>query len=239
MERYCGKLGARITSRPSIRNLAVYMKRTAQLSQLKVCYSRVWVHLMTDPPEDPTIREQIYPEYLLSILHSPHTRSHRPEVDVSPKIAQYFTAIYSCRWRDVQQIFPESIRWGKVHIANGGDKIRQLLQSYELIVKNPRPCCGQPTEYTQTFYGQLQYIIKIEMPRSNKLGITEARRHLLALVKPCTTGNKDATVEVTTYTQTMSSIFIDLQAIGAVIGRIKHGNEWAIIDRSGDLARRP
>ncbi|KAF8577805.1 hypothetical protein K439DRAFT_1363836, partial [Ramaria rubella] len=60
---------------------------------------------------------------------------------------------------------------------------------------------------------------------------------LLALVEPCMIGNKYATVEVTTYTQTTTSIFIDLQAIGAIVGCIKHRNEWMIIDCSGDLAR--
>ena len=48
---------------------------------------------------------------------------------------------------------------------------------------------------------------------------------------------RDATKEVTTYQRTSTNIFIDLRAIGCVVGRIKCGNDWAIIDRSEELAR--
>jgi hypothetical protein len=63
------------------------------------------------------------------------------------------------------------------------------------------------------------------------------RQCLVAFVEPCITLGKDTTKEVTTYQRTSSTIFIDLQAIGCVVGRIKRGNNWAIINRSEDLAR--
>ncbi|KAF8583623.1 hypothetical protein K439DRAFT_1617330 [Ramaria rubella] len=216
MECYCGKLSA--SHLHPYATLAVYMKRTAQCSQLKVCYSWVWEPLATDPADgDPMIHEQIY-----------------PESNISPKMAQYFAAAYGCCGRDVQQIFPETVvSWGKVRIANDGDKIcaavavsaAQAVTSHDasfvwsdLLVKNPCLRRGEPTEHIQKFSGQLQYILEVNMPRSNALGITEPRHHLLALVKPCMTGNKDTT------------------AISAVIGRIKCGNKWVIIDHSRDLA---
>jgi hypothetical protein len=49
MERYCGKLGTRIASRlHPYATLAMYVKRSAQLTQLKMCYSRVRDLLSSD-----------------------------------------------------------------------------------------------------------------------------------------------------------------------------------------------
>jgi hypothetical protein len=92
-------------------------------------------------------------------------------------------------------------------------------------------------ESIQTFYGQLQYIIEVTLPSAELPNIPEKRRFLLACVKPCNTKGRDATSEVTTYERTTTDIFIDIQAIGCVVGRVKKGNMWAFVDRSGDLAR--
>ena len=34
----------------------------------------------------------------------------------------------------------------------------------------------------------------------------------------------------------MTSIIIDLQVVECVMGHVKHGNDWGIIDHSGDFA---
>jgi hypothetical protein len=49
MECYCGKLGSRVNSRlhPYV-TLAMYLRRSAQLSQLKASYTRVWEHLASE-----------------------------------------------------------------------------------------------------------------------------------------------------------------------------------------------
>ena len=54
---------------------------------------------------------------------------------------------------------------------------------------------------------------------------------------PCSTGGKDATRELTTYTETTAQVVIDLRTVECVVGRVRRGNEWGIIDRSGDFAR--
>ncbi|KAF8512114.1 hypothetical protein JB92DRAFT_2830908 [Gautieria morchelliformis] len=60
----------------------------------------------------------------------------------------------------------------------------------------------------------------------------------VAVVQPCSTGGKDATSEVTTYTETRVSVVINLRTMECVIGSVKRGgNEWGIVDRSGDFAR--
>ena len=89
----------------------------------------------------------------------------------------------------------------------------------------------------QTFYGQLHYILDIVLPRSDLIRLPQRQHRLLACIEPCLTQGKDATKEVVTYRRTSTTIFVDLQVIGSVVGRVKRGNEWAIIDRSEDLAR--
>ncbi|KAF8487603.1 hypothetical protein JB92DRAFT_2952457 [Gautieria morchelliformis] len=63
------------------------------------------------------------------------------------------------------------------------------------------------------------------------------KRHLLALVMPCSTGGRGATKVVTTYSLTTAPIVIDLRTVECVVGRVRRGNEWGIVDRSGDYAR--
>jgi hypothetical protein len=87
------------------------------------------------------------------------------------------------------------------------------------------------------FYGQLQYILECSLPRSSKLGLPKSKRFLLAVIVPCITEGKDATCELTTYGRVSTSIVIDLQTIGCVVGRVKRGKTWGIVDRSGELAR--
>ena len=64
MERYCGKLSSRATSRlHPYATLTMYMKRAAQLSQLKSRYGRVWDHLSSERIEGAfTTTEIRYPE---------------------------------------------------------------------------------------------------------------------------------------------------------------------------------
>ena len=44
------------------------------------------------------------------------------------------------------------------------------------------------------------------------------------------------TPELTMYAWMLTAIFIDIQAIGSIIGHMKRHNEWGIVDRSGELA---
>lgn len=105
-----------------------------------------------------------------------------------------------------------------------------------MVADNPRHRNNQG-QVRQVFYGQLHCIIDVILPVSRALALTEPKRHLLALVEPSSTRGKDATREVTTYEATTAPVIVDLRTIENVIGRVKRGNEWGIIDRGGDFAR--
>lgn len=64
MERFCGKLSARITSRlHPYATLSNFVKRSAQVSQLKACYMQVWDHLSKVSMRNAlSAREVVYPE---------------------------------------------------------------------------------------------------------------------------------------------------------------------------------
>ena len=84
----------------------------------------------------------------------------------------------------------------------------------------------------QIFYGQLDCILNIELPASHTLNLMQPTCFLLVVVIPCLTGGWDATREVTMYSNMTAPIEIDLHTVECVVGRVQHGNEWGIIDRS-------
>lgn len=47
----------------------------------------------------------------------------------------------------------------------------------------------------------------------------------------------DVTRELTTYETTTTPIVFDVRTIECVVGRVRRGSEWRIVDRSGDFAR--
>ena len=105
------------------------------------------------------------------------------------------------------------------------------------MVANNRHGHDQPSQLRQVFYGRLEYIIDVILPCTPSLTISSPMRYLLAVVTPCSTGGKDATRELTTYTETTTPVVIDLRTVECVVGRVQRGNQWGIVDRSGDYAR--
>jgi hypothetical protein len=128
MERFCGKLGVRIISRlHPYATLPNYIKRSARISQLKACYTRVWQHISMDAMDLPLSgREFVYPECeplflpTLTVTHAPHldphsilrsprTHGHMLAPEVRRQVAQYFAEVYGCSWTQIQQIIPDIV----------------------------------------------------------------------------------------------------------------------------------
>jgi hypothetical protein len=105
------------------------------------------------------------------------------------------------------------------------------------MVANNRRGRNLPAQVQQIFYGQLICIIDVVMPWSRTLNLDKVCRYLLTVIQPCSTSGKDATREVTTYSETTVPVVVDLRTVECVVGRVKQGNEWGIVDRSGEFAR--
>jgi len=87
------------------------------------------------------------------------------------------------------------------------------------------------------FYGKLEQILEYEIPDSQFWGILRGKITLLAIITPCVTNGKDATKQLTTYTETTTQIVTDLKTVKCVVGRVLTWNRWGIIDCSGDSSR--
>ena len=87
------------------------------------------------------------------------------------------------------------------------------------------------------FYGKLKQILEYKIPDSQFWGILQGKITLLAIITPCVTNGKDATKQLTMYTETTMQIVTNLQTVKCVVGRVLTQNRWGIIDRSGDSSR--
>jgi len=95
----------------------------------------------------------------------------------------------------------------------------------------------------QTFYGQLQniFVIPIDTPEACRdLGLLNASTIILAAIRTC---NLDAVdpqlqgLDIRYYSSEGALDVVDITSVQCLVGRIRDRNKWAIIDRSGTLAR--
>jgi len=87
------------------------------------------------------------------------------------------------------------------------------------------------------FYGELNYILQCLLGKQKIWKEFRNKTRLLAVITPCNTKGKDATKQLVEYTASTAQIVTDLQAVECVVGRVRRGKKWGIIDRSGDQVR--
>lgn len=92
---------------------------------------------------------------------------------------------------------------------------------------------GRPARDKQVVcYGQVQYYIHITLPAKPRLGLDRDATAILALVRLCKTNGKDASLGPVWYQEMEHVRAFDVATIDCVIGRVKVGKRWGIIDRS-------
>ncbi|KAJ6578960.1 hypothetical protein B0H10DRAFT_2236012 [Mycena sp. CBHHK59/15] len=97
-----------------------------------------------------------------------------------------------------------------------------------------------PRYHPATFYGQLQNIFVVKLPISDELGLKDETTLILAAVHRCETyARKDVDLDIHYYQKEGRLEVVDMTSIQCLVGRVKttNGKDWAIIDRSGSLAR--
>ncbi|KAG8922102.1 hypothetical protein FRC02_012132 [Tulasnella sp. 418] len=266
MERICSLISSCVTSRlhPD-GTLNQRIKREAQLSAIVLKYDLYDELDLSRPGDDPAEQlsrsEQAYDEYPESILRSPRVKDFRPDDLIRRHLGVYFVNIYGqkkCKWQHILPYLPESMtRWGKVRRRHRGDKIRGAIAMnpeknwdssfirFELEVDiyahqtKKKPVFGR-----KVYYAQLQYLLVVEFTtrvNTENVKIPEPETHVLAYVKPCKMGNKDATVELASFKDGPTGFetpqFIDLNSIDCVVGRVLRDKKWYIIDRSRGVAQ--
>ncbi|KAI0071734.1 hypothetical protein K474DRAFT_1606422, partial [Panus rudis PR-1116 ss-1] len=150
--------------------------------------------------------------------------------------------------RHIKSSLPDYMStWGRVRIADGGDKFRCASNASERSTEDRDASCVRVcmesnfifTTNTQILvaYGQLQRIIQCDIPDDASWNNLKGKTFLYAAVVPFRTNGRDATKEITTYSTTNAPIILDLRQIENVVGRVYTQNKWSIIDRSDGLAR--
>ena len=84
------------------------------------------------------------------------------------------------------------------------------------------------------FFGELQWIIKIDVPATPQLNLKEPQTLFFAIIKQCNaTQSREGFWE---YAALGGLEAVDLRLIQCVVGRVFDRGKWVIIDRSGDRA---
>ena len=114
-----------------------------------------------------------------------------------------------------------------------------MVVQYETLVdKYAHQKRRQPEYEMKTFYGQLQHIFVVSLPSDAGLRIPEPTVHILASIKTCKVERSNAALDIHYYSKLGGLDILDITCIQCVVGRISCvNNSWAVIDRSGDLAR--
>jgi len=92
---------------------------------------------------------------------------------------------------------------------------------------------NQPEDLTQqTFFGELQRVVQLDLPKSFEIHQPQDETILLAHVQTCdATENEDDFWEYSTMKPSLH--FVDLRTIVCVIGRVHDRGHWMFVDRSG------
>ena len=84
------------------------------------------------------------------------------------------------------------------------------------------------------FFGELQRIIKIDLPETPNLNLKDPQTLFYAIVKQCNA--EQSRGGFWEYKQLGGLEVVDLGLIQCVVGRIFDQGKWVIVDRSGECA---
>ena len=111
---------------------------------------------------------------------------------------------------------------------------RYFIQYTQLVDRYARQKRRTPEFELQTFFGQLQRILVLELPSTPRLNLATPTTIILALIK-----NVKATLTNNIYHyKELGAVneVVDLTTVQCVVGRIWDRDEWAIVDRSNNVA---
>lgn len=111
-----------------------------------------------------------------------------------------------------------------------------------LVDKNARFKNRREDFELETFYGQLTHIYRVHFPAACPgMQIDAGTTYIFAAIRCCVLQPDDrdlAGLDIHFYSHTGALDVIDITSVQSLIGRVKNTTEeWAIIDRSGALAR--
>ncbi|KAJ7206884.1 hypothetical protein GGX14DRAFT_535429 [Mycena pura] len=259
MERYCGSLQPGIRSRRfPWASIDRYVIETAQLTQIKTVYNVAReLSLIAAPTDTPgSFKDPLYPSCILLPPKSPAT----PTKNQIATIAAALATRWGANMADVNTALKEAViqEWGKVRRTDSeeGDTMRSCSLGviaedsrdatyvrYEMLVDLNARYKNRPEKFElQTFYGQLTHIYWVNFPDPGAvLDDDEPATYILAAIRNCVLKADDpelAGLDVHFIARTGTLDLIDITSVQSLVGRVQDiSSDWAIIDRSGALAR--
>ncbi|KAJ3875027.1 hypothetical protein F5051DRAFT_334641 [Lentinula edodes] len=263
MERYCGKLGPTIRSRRfPFAALARQVLEEARLAQITIFYN---VHelLSLTPPLQGAVQGSFTDPAYPSCRLLPPRNPKSPELSQLTSLVGAMVTRFSS---NTHRVTPGLVReclsgadiqdWGKVQRtdSDAGDTMRAAAVGklredhrdasfvrYEMYIdKYANRRNIEPEFSLETFYGQLQhiYVVRFTNP-CPALQISSPRTLIMAQIKSCKlTDSQVPGLDIHFYHGMGSTHVIDITSLQCVVGRVPCGSgDWAIIDRSGSLAR--
>ena len=91
-----------------------------------------------------------------------------------------------------------------------------------------------------TFYGRLQHIVRVDLPVEPAIDLAEPTTIVLALLNECKLVANHDVLDIHYYKKESSALEpVDLDCLMCLVGRVRLDDlrMWAIIDRSGPMAR--
>ncbi|KAG2135445.1 hypothetical protein DEU56DRAFT_392100, partial [Suillus clintonianus] len=252
LERYCQKFKTALKSRVQPwGNLNKEVLYTAYLQQVVLRYDvqeevslsirRDWSQLTT--------HETVIKDYNDYVLRPPRVMSYSPDHNERAKVALYIKQLIGGRHTVILANLPNVMAlWKKVRIQNGGDSIRTHIANKRSTKQRTSSYVRYELEYEDHINGTLQVVRLVQYGRLEKILVCPLSNNtqwlglagktlLLALIRPCQTGGRDATKEETRYSRNLASIITDLRNVKGVVGRVESRGEWTIIDRRSNFAK--
>ncbi|KAJ7136243.1 hypothetical protein C8R46DRAFT_1322470 [Mycena filopes] len=258
MERYCGSVQPGIRSRRfPWASMDRYVLEIAQLTQIKTLYNVARELSLTAARGLPqgSLSDPAYPTCILLPPRTPQ----RPATSQLKSIAAALSTRSKATMVQVNSALRDAVieEWGKVRRIDSdeGDTMRSCSLGsvaedsrdsthvrYEVLVdKNARSKKKAEDFELRTFYGQLTHIYRIHFPRPClELQQQHPTTYILAAVRACvlTPDDRDlAGLDIHFYTRSGALDVVDITSLQALVGRVQIPGGWAIIDRSGALAR--
>ena len=108
---------------------------------------------------------------------------------------------------------------------------------YEMLVDRNACYAKRPVILdSQIFFGQLQHIIVVRLPASLALGLKLQTTIILAAIRTCYNPRIQSDNGMHYYSQEGHLEVVDMECVKCLVGRVKDGKEWAIVDRSEGCA---
>ncbi|CAE6475319.1 unnamed protein product [Rhizoctonia solani] len=255
MERFCGHLLPAVKNRVRpYENLDNYVQRRAQMRIVSMIHNLpALTHISipkrrADDGTEISSKEIIYPEFPSLILGTPTIKNVVMTKALFNQFTKYFGVVYgsnNSRYLRSRIDRKSVVRYGRFRMSGDGDRIRTgklidgesgardnsfvryaLLPDANAAFRNRR---DRPVRENQ--YGRLLDIYYVVYEESDGT----RKPYLLAFIQPCDTRGMDATrpeTPVVSYEDMLTPHMVHLNTIEAVIGRVRRGNRWAIVDRN-------